>query len=66
MMTGVIILLGILFGLAIAGSCAFTITMCSVSKSNDMGNSKGEFKSFVVGPLRILERKNGVNPKRYK
>ncbi len=65
-MTVLLILLGVLFGAVFAASIAFLITMLFVSKSNDFGNSKGDFQSFAVCPIHMLQRKNFINPQKYE
>lgn len=60
------IILGVLLGLALAAALAFMITMFSVAKSNDLGNSKGEFRTFSTNPLRMINRKDRINPNKYR
>ncbi len=65
-MTFVMIILGIILGLALAVGLAFMITMIRVSKSNDLGNSKGDFKSFSRVPLHMINKRDRINPNKYR
>ena len=47
-----------LVGIAIGISIGLAATVHLLSKSNDIGNSKGTFKDFSAEPLRILSYKN--------
>ena len=60
------IFLGILLGIAFSVCLAFMVTMIVVRKSNDMGDSKGSFYSFAGTNVRILSKKDGVNPNRWQ
>ena len=57
---------GIILGIAMSVCLSFMITMIIVCKSNDMGDSKGTFYSFAGTNVRMLSKKDGVNPKRWQ
>lgn len=60
------IVLGLILGVIIAACFTFMITTRIVRKSNDMGNSKGSFSSFAGSNIRIINKRDGVSPNRWR
>ena len=60
------IILGMMLGVIIAACFAFFITTMIVRKSNDMGDSKGSFFTFAGSNIRIINKRDGVSPNRWK
>ena len=50
----------ILLGIGVGFSLASLVTAFLVSRSNDIGNSKGTFNDFTKKPLKIIQSKNRI------
>ena len=59
------VVLGIILGIAFSACLSFMITMMVVRNSNDMGDSKGTFTTFAGSSVRMLNKKDGVNPRKW-
>ena len=57
-------ILGIIFGILLAGCFAFMVTMMLVNKSNVVGDTKGTFYTFSRSSLNMIYKEDGVKSKR--
>ncbi|MDO5154627.1 MAG: hypothetical protein Q4D51_01555 [Eubacteriales bacterium] len=53
--------IGALLGIAFGVVLAYLIISIMVKKSNDLGDSKGNYKDFSTAPVVIHESKNNVS-----
>ncbi len=60
------ILIAILMAIIFAAAVTFALMASSVSKSNNIGDSKGGYSTYADAPLKMIERKDNVNPRRYQ
>ncbi|MDD6734059.1 MAG: hypothetical protein PUE21_05920 [Lachnospiraceae bacterium] len=54
------IILGVILGLIIGTAIGLFITSVVLLKSNDIGNSKGDFHTFSKNPLKVLSKRDRI------
>ncbi len=56
-----ILFLAIIFGCFIGFAVGFAVTAFLLSRSNDIGNSKGTAEDFSDTPIRMLDARNKIS-----